>query len=152
MVDDIVRDLGYLTLGTRFKRLGERLQARTQVVIDDHGLAIPAAQFPFLAALDRLGALTIGELADAVGVTQPAATRTAAQLADAGYVTINVADEDQRRKAVALTGDGKKLVAMGKRKTWPKIEEEVRALCKRLDGSILQQLAMIEDRLAERER
>ena len=30
MVEDVVRALGYLTLGTRMKRIGERLQADTQ--------------------------------------------------------------------------------------------------------------------------
>jgi hypothetical protein len=29
MIPDIVRDLGHLTLGSRLKRLGERLQAHT---------------------------------------------------------------------------------------------------------------------------
>ena len=49
--EDVVGSLGYLALGTRLKRLGERMQGQTQRILDAHELAIPAGQFPFLAAI-----------------------------------------------------------------------------------------------------
>jgi DNA-binding MarR family transcriptional regulator len=149
VVEDVVRELGYLTLGSRLKRIGERLQAHTQRILEADGLAIPAGQFTFLAALDRLGALTIGELADSVGVTQPGATRAAAQLEEAGLVAITQAKDDQRRKSVALTAEGKRLVAAGKRTAWPLIERAVKDACRELEGPLLAQLAALEDALAE---
>jgi DNA-binding MarR family transcriptional regulator len=145
MVCDIVRALGHLTLGTRFKRLGERLQSQTQRILDAHRLPIQAAQFPFLAAIDRLEPLTVGELAEAVGVTQPGATRALAQLVDAGFVEIAQADDDQRRKAVRLTRQGSRLVEVGKREVWPRIEAAVQDACHKLSGSLLEQLAAFED-------
>src|SRR5688572_33506894 len=151
MVEDVVRGLGYLTLGTRFRRIGERLQARTQRILDAKDVGIPAAQFPFLAALDRLGPLTIGELAGAVGVTQPAATRAAQQLADAGHIAIGTAKDDMRRRSVMLTASGRQRVAAGKRKAWPLIEQAVREVCEDLDGPLLEQLAQLEARLGDRE-
>jgi DNA-binding MarR family transcriptional regulator len=147
-VEDVVRALGYLTLGTRFKRIGERLQAHTQRILDGHALAVPAGQFPFLAALDRSGPLTVGELAEAVGVTQPGATRAVGQLVEAGYLTITPAADDQRRKSVALSSRGKRLVAEGKRTAWPLVERAVRDLCRTLEGSLLDQLAALEDGLS----
>jgi DNA-binding MarR family transcriptional regulator len=148
MVEDIVRRLGYLTLGSRLKRLGERMQAHTQRILDAHGLSIQAAQFPFLAAIDRLGPSTIGQLADAVGGSQPGATRALAQLADAGYVAIETAPDDQRRKYVALTKQGRQLVETGKREVWPAIEAAVKDLCEAAEGALLDQLATLEDGLA----
>lgn len=148
MVDDIVRSFGYLTLGTRLKRLGERMQAHTQRILDAHEVAIQAAQFPFLAAIDRLGPLTVGELAAAVGVSQPGATRALAQLAAQGLIAITPARDDQRRKSVALTPPGKRLVDVGKRSVWPLIEGAVRELCGDRSGPLLAQLAAIEDDLA----
>ena len=53
MIEDIVKELGFLTLGTRFKRIGEALQAQTQALLAEHGIDMPAAHFPLLAALDR---------------------------------------------------------------------------------------------------
>ena len=150
MVDDVVRELGHLTLGTRLKRIGERMQAQTQRILDAHELPIQAAQFPFLAAIDRLGALTVGEIAEAVGVTQPGATRALAPLAEAGYVEIAPSSEDQRRKSVTLTRHGQKLVDAGKRDVWPVIDGAVKDACRGLAGTLLEQLAALEDGLEER--
>jgi len=148
MVEDVVRRLGHLTLGTRLKRLGERMQSQTQRILDAHELPIQAAQFPFLAAVDRLGPLTVGELAEAVGMTQPGATRALAQLAEEGFVEITSASDDQRRKRVTLTRQGKRLVEVGKRDVWPVIEAAVKDACRKLSGSLLEQLAALEDGIA----
>jgi DNA-binding MarR family transcriptional regulator len=147
MIPDIVRDLGHLTLGSRLKRLGERLQAHTQQILDACGLEIQAAQFTYLAAIDRMGPSTIGELAEAVGASQPGATRTLAQLADAGLVDIRTASEDQRRRTVVLAKRGRELVEAGKRDVWPVIEAAVRDLCAPAKGPLLAQLTALEDGL-----
>jgi DNA-binding MarR family transcriptional regulator len=149
MIEDVVRQLGHLTLGTRLKRIGERLQSQTQRILDAHEVPIQAAQFPFLAAVDRLGPLTVGELAGAVGMTQPGATRALAQLAEEGFVEITSASDDQRRKRVTLTRQGKRLVEVGKRDVWPVIEMAVKDACRKLSGSLLEQLAALEDGIGE---
>jgi DNA-binding MarR family transcriptional regulator len=149
MAEDVVRDLGHLALGTRLKRIGERLQAQTQRVLDAHELPIQGAQFPFLAAIDRLGPLTVGEMAEAVGVTQPGATRALGQLEAEGLVEITQARDDARRKSVTLTKQGKRLVEVGKRDVWPLIDAAVKETCRKLSGTLLEQLAGLEDALAD---
>jgi DNA-binding MarR family transcriptional regulator len=148
MVEDVVRSFGFLTLGTRMKRIGERLQADTQRIMDDLGAPLQASQYPFLAAIDQLGPLTIGELADAIGITQPGATRTVAQLVELRMLESEQAPDDQRRRIVSLTKEGKRLVANAKRDVWPRIRDAVADLCGDLDGPLLDQLAAIEDGLA----
>jgi DNA-binding MarR family transcriptional regulator len=135
-------------MGSRLRRIGERLQADTQQVIDEAGLGIQAGQYPFLAAVDRAGPLTIGELAQAVGITQPGATRTTGQLLELGYVDMRPAPDDQRRRLVSLTAKGQDLVDHSKKVIWPRIAAAVADLCGDLDGPILEQLAAIEDGLA----
>ncbi|AJD42025.1 MarR family transcriptional regulator [Rhizobium sp. SEMIA 4085] len=149
MVDDVVRTLGFLCMGSRFRRIGERLQADTQQIIEEYGIAIQAAQYPFLAALDRAGPLTIGELAQAVGITQPGATRTVSQLLELGLVDMQAAPDDQRRRLISLSRKGQELVDYSKQSVWPRISAAVADLCGDLNGPILAQLAAIEDRLAE---
>lgn len=147
MPHDIVKDFGYLTLGTRLRRLGEMVQANTQLIMQQHGIDLPAAHYPFLAAIDRNGPLTVGELADVIGISQPGATRTIGQLAEAGLLDLSVSDGDQRRKQVSLTKAGRDLVDYSTREVWPGVEAAVRNLCTDLDGSFLDQLASIEDGL-----
>lgn len=149
MVEDVVRALGMLTLGSRMRRIGERLQADTQAIMDELGVPIQAGQYPLLGAIDRLGPLAIGELAEAVGITQPGATRSLAQLADIGVVEARAAPDDQRRRVVSLTEKGQAIVDEGKRSVWPRIESAVTDLCGGLSGPLLDQLAAMEDGLAE---
>ena len=148
MVEDVVRTLGYLMLGTRMKRIGERLQANTQKVIDGFAVPVQAGQWPFLAALDRLGPVTVGELAEAIGITQPGATRTVAQLGRQDLVDIEPAADDQRRRIVSLSKKGRRVVAAAKLDIWPSVRDAVAELCDPLDGPLLQQLAALEDELA----
>jgi DNA-binding MarR family transcriptional regulator len=148
MVEDIVRKYGFLTLGSRLKRIGERLQADTQRIMAEMGVALQASQYPFLGALDRLGPLTIGELADAVGITQPGATRVVSQLMRLGLVKARQTMKDQRRRIVSLTKKGQALVDRSKREVWPRIECAVADLCGEFTGPLLDQLAALEDGLA----
>ena len=149
MVEDVVRSLGHLCLGTRMKRIGERLQGETQRILDSLEVPIQAGQYPLLGAIDRLGPLTVGELAEAIGITQPGATRAAAQLVKAGLLDMRPGSGDQRVRILSLTAMGRKIVDDAKRDVWPRIEAAVADLCAELSGPLLDQLAGLEDGLAE---
>lgn len=148
MVEDVVRALGFLCLGTRLRRIGERLQADTQRLLDELGVPVPSSQYPILAALDRLGPLTVGELAQAVGVAQPGVTRGLPRLVELGLIETTQPPDDQRRRIVALTVDGQRLVDVARRTVWPRVERAVADLCGDLSGPLLDQLNAIEDGLA----
>ncbi len=145
--DDLVRDFGYLTLGTRLKRIGERLQADVTRLSARLGLAIPAAHYPLLAVLARGGPASIGTLAKRIGVRQPAITRSVLQLRAAGLVDADAETGDQRVKTVRLTPAGRDLVAEAERLLWPAVEATARDLCEGLDGSFLERLDALEDAL-----
>lgn len=148
MVADVVKELGYLTLGTRLKRLGERLQAQTQVLLDEAGLDLPASYFPLIAALDRLGPLSVGELSEAVGITQPGVTRMLEKLQAEDLVRSAQSAEDGRVRKVALTAAGRQIIARAKRLAWPILEAAVAEACAHPSQSLLVLLAGLEEALA----
>jgi DNA-binding MarR family transcriptional regulator len=148
MVADVVKDLGYLTLGTRLKRLGERLQAQSQVLLDHAGLEIPASYFPLLAALDRLGALSVGELSEAVGITQPGVTRMLDKLQAEDLVKSAPSADDGRVRTIALTATGRQVIAKAKRLVWPMVEAAVADACAHPSHELLELLAKLEEALA----
>ena len=150
MVEDVVKELGHLSLGTRLKRIGEALQAQTQAVLAAHGFEQPAAHFPLLAALDRLGSLSVGELSLAVGVSQPVITRSLRGLEDDGLVQSATSTEDRRVRRVGLTRKGRGLVQRARGEAWPAIEAAVAQACADLKGDLLAQLDALEVALAER--
>ncbi len=150
MIEDVVKTLGHLSLGTRLKRIGETLQAQTQAVLAAHGFEQPAAHFPLLATLDRLGALSVGELSQAVGVSQPVITRSLRGLEGDGLVQSATSEEDRRVRRVGLSRKGRGLVQRAKREAWPAIEAAVAQVCADLKGDLLTQLAALEVALAEK--
>lgn len=146
-VRDVVKELGFLTLGTRFRRIGESLQAQTQQVLAASGMDLPAAHFPLLAALDRLGPLRVSELSLAVGVSQPVVSRSLLALEASGLVESAPVATDRRVRRVFLNRKGRALIQHAKRTVWPVVEASVAEACEALEGSLLDQLAALEDAL-----
>ncbi|MFO0740094.1 MAG: bifunctional helix-turn-helix transcriptional regulator/GNAT family N-acetyltransferase [Labilithrix sp.] len=150
MPPDLVAELGFLFLGSRLKRLAERLQADAAKVHKAMGIDAQPAEVALLAALDRFGPLTVSGAVEALGISQPAVTRTATGLVDRGLIASESSDEDQRQRTLKLTRTGRALVAKAKKAAWPAIDGAVSALCAPLEGSLLDQIAGLERQLTER--
>jgi DNA-binding MarR family transcriptional regulator len=146
---DVVKELGFLTLGTRFKRIGESLQAQAQTLLARNGMDIPAALHPLLAALDRLGPLGVGELSQAVGVSQPVVSRSLLGLEASGLVESTPVAADRRVRRVRLSRKGRELVRHAKSAVWPLIDAAVAQACRSLKGSLLEQLSALEAALEQ---
>ncbi len=147
--EDLVRKLGYLTLGSRFKRLGERLQADVARLFSAQGEEVGTGLLPTLNALAVNGALTVGGLAETLGVAQPGITRNLAQLSALGLVKSAKPSGDRRQRTVSLTRKGAELSARTERNLWPAVERAVAEICEGLEGPLLRQLDAIEKALDE---
>ena len=119
MATDILDELGPVFLGSRLKRLAERMQAGAARIIADAGLELQPAQAPLLAALER-GPMTVGELVETVGSSQPAVTRAAGQLVAMGLVR-SERGADQRRRTLSLTPAGEAAMARFRLLVWPRV-------------------------------
>ena len=149
MAPDILVDLGHLFLGSRLKRLAERLQTDAGKIIKEAGLPIQPAQFPLLAALDRYGPLTVSAAAEALGVSQPGVTRSATSLVELGLVRSTKDGADGRQTTLTLTPAGKRLMAKAKKVIWPTVDRAVADMCAPLSGTLLEQLTGLETQLAK---
>lgn len=145
-MSDVIRDMGAGFLGSRLKRLGERMQAGAARVITGAGLEVQPAHMPLLVALDSR-ALTIGQLVQAVGISQPGVTRGVGQLVDMGLVRAETGS-DQRHRTISLTDDGAAAIARAKLFVWPQVTEAVDRLLAGRSDELLAILADVEDALA----
>ncbi len=150
MAGDLLKERGNLFLGSRLKRLAERLQGDVVLVAERAGLPIQPSQYPLLATLDRYGPQTIGELTQAMELSQPTVTRSVSRLAEMGLIEVSRVRRDQRHKTISLTAAGEAALETSKRLVWPQIEAAVAEVTEGLSGSLLDQIAAIEHRLAER--
>lgn len=146
MSADILRELGPVLLGSRLKRLAERMQASAARVLAEAGLELPPALAPLLAALER-GPMPVGGLVEAVGWSQPGVTRGAGQLVALGLVRAE-RGKDQRRRTLSLTPAGEAAMARIRLLVWPRVDRAVAGLLDGLSGPLLDQIAGIEEALA----
>ena len=150
MVPDILAEHGILFLGSRLKRLADRMQADAIEVLERLELGVQPSQITLLAALDRFGPLSVGDAVEALGISQPAVTRLAASLLDAGLISADRTAHDQRQKTLELTANGRELVTRIQSTLWPPVRAAAEALTADLSGSFLQQVERLEANLARR--
>lgn len=145
-----IRNRQHLFLGSRLKRLAERMQTDVLLVAQQAGIPIQPGQYPLLVILEQHGATPIGALARAMQMSQPAITKSAGKLEEAGLVTIGRGDTDRRQSTVALSPAGREALDRSKRDVWPSVEAAVKEVTEDLSGSFLDQIAMIEARMEAR--
>lgn len=146
MATDILQDLGPIFLGSRLKRLGERLQVGAARILADAGLDVQPTHMPLLAALEH-APLTIGQLVQSVGASQPGVTRGIAQLVDLGLVQ-TAPGSDQRQRTISLTPAGTAAMARARLLVWPRIEAAVEILCGGETAALLARITAVEAALA----
>jgi DNA-binding MarR family transcriptional regulator/N-acetylglutamate synthase-like GNAT family acetyltransferase len=144
---DVVAQMGPSFLGSRLKRLGERMQASAGSLVAAAGLNLQPGQMAVLAAL-RTGPMSVGQLAEACGASQPGITRTVGQLRQVGIV-VDTHSTDQRSRVVELSPEGQAAVAVLTRDIWPRVGMAAEQLLAQLDGDFLHHLSVIEAALAE---
>jgi len=96
-------------LGTQLRHLIELLDDGVSQANDYAGLNYRPRYTPVMKALAG-AALTIGQLADAARISQPAATQTVAVMARDGLVDVAAGEADARQRVVALSASGRALL------------------------------------------
>jgi len=107
----IYASAGELMIGSRLKRLGERIFSEIGRVYKELGIAFEPAWFPVFFLLQEHNSMTIHALARAMGVTDPAASQFARKLLDRDLVSVSGLPEDKRQRIITLTPAGLSLLA-----------------------------------------
>ena len=150
MAADVIIEQEQLFLGSRLKRLAERMQADVVRVAERAGLNIQPSQYPLLVTLDSQGPQTISALTEALGFSQPTITRAVARLVELELVQVDRLHRDQRHKTISLTDAGLRAMERSKLLVFPRVEAAVRDMSKDLSGTLLEQIGALERCLAER--
>lgn len=148
-MSDVVRERSALFLGSRMKRLAERMHGEVVRLVEVAGLPLQPSHMPILATLDVEGPQTIGRLTEALQLAQPTVTRSLARLVELDLVEVSRRHRDQRQKTISLTPSGRATLDRAKVLVWAPIEAAVNEMVADLDGPLLHLLDQLEDRLAE---
>lgn len=144
---DLLASYGVGFLGSRLKRLAERMQADAAEVARSLDLPVQPAQMALLMTLRLHGPISVGELAERLQVAQPTVTRAVGTLGD--FVEARRAVGDQRTRRLALTPKGEALLDRIQSELLPRIDPAAASLLEGLSGDFMQDLTKVEERLAQ---
>jgi len=96
-------------LGTQLRHLLELLDGAVQAAYIEAGIDTRPRYTPVFRALAEQEPCTLGQIATAAGITQPAATQTIALMVKDGLVSARPAPDDARQRLVRLTKKGREL-------------------------------------------
>jgi len=146
-VADVLALEGAVMLGSRLKRLAERLQAGAERIAADCGLPTQPSQMPLLTALYRNGPMTVGDAVQALGISQPAVTRILSRLVEMELVETSRDANDQRAKTISLSPAGVAAMELAATVLWPRLRAAVDEVCDA--PALLALVAATERALAE---
>ena len=98
------------TYGTQLRHLIELLDGAVSTAYDKAGLDYRPRYTPVMRSLMAHEPATIGAIAEAAGITQPAATQTIALMIKDGLISSESGARDGRQKMIRLTPQGRALI------------------------------------------
>ena len=105
-MSDYLQDLGYLALGSRLKRLSEKLATSVAEIYKAEGMDFEPRWFPVFRLLADRGSMSVTDIALAIGITHPAVNQIAAELEKASLIKATVNVDDRRKRMLKLTKKG----------------------------------------------
>jgi DNA-binding MarR family transcriptional regulator/GNAT superfamily N-acetyltransferase len=144
---DFIRDLNLLALGSRLRRVSDRIMAAGSDVYRLREIPFNPRWFPVYRVLADHGPLSVGETANALGLTHAAVSQHASALKKRGVVSSCKDQRDERRTVLSLSDEGRELLST-LRPVWDDLEEALREIVDFAGIDILAALDGIEDALA----
>lgn len=148
MTNDFLDELAELALGSRLKRLSERLIADAAQVYKYCGHDVQPKWFTLLALLDKKNQVSIVDAAQFLGLTQPAISQFAKELIAKGLVITTLSDTDSRKKYLSLTEQGKAIVC-AMQPMWQAVDSAAKQLCNEAGEGFLELIQKFEKSLSQ---
>lgn len=105
---EFLREMGGAALGAWLRRLSDRIDREAARVYAEAGIEFEQRWFGALNQLALNGAMSVGELAQALGVTHVAVSQTRRSLEDAGLITAETDATDRRSRRLRLSLEGQR--------------------------------------------
>lgn len=108
---DFYAKTGPMALGSRLRRLSERLTDQAGAIYALYGNDLQPKWFPVFYVLAESGERSITDIAQAIGHSHASVSQIAGELETKGYIREKRGKEDGRKRFITLTAKGKVLAA-----------------------------------------
>lgn len=139
---DYVASMQGSALGARLRRLSAAIDADAGRIYEAQGVRFEQRWFGVINQLALNGPMSVGMLADALGVSHPSVSETRQSLERAGLVEAVTDPQDARRRILALSAQGNALVER-LRPMWNRFDVVARQLDEEA-GGVVEALARLE--------
>lgn len=146
---DFLDELGELALGSRLKRLSERLATDGAQVYKACGHDVQPKWFPLLALLHRQQQASVVDASCLLGLTQPAISQFAKELTKQGLIVSTPSKHDSRRKFLSLSDTGIECVSQ-MLPMWQAVDLAAKQLCSESGEAFFKALQGLEQALNRR--
>lgn len=147
--NDYFDELGEVALGSRLKRLSDRIMGDALDVYKHMGQDIQPKWFTLISLLHEKKAVSVMEASEFLGLTQPCISQFSKELIKKGLVKANPDANDLRRKILSLTPKGKR-----KYKSMEPVRKAVRIaakeLCDEVEHDFYQAIKQFEKALTKK--
>ncbi len=110
MSNDKMQGFGNLSLGSRLKRLSDRMMQDVTAIYQAHGIPLNPSFFPLFNLLLQQGAMSVTEAAEHLGVSHPAVSKIAKKMMEEGWLNKQPDPRDERRQQLFLTDQSGQLL------------------------------------------
>lgn len=109
-MSDILTQAGAAALGSRFRRLAEKLVMQSQQVYQNYDVPMEPSWFPVIYSLIKASPQSVGSIAEQTGQSHPFISKTVAQLKKAGLIETQPSSEDKRVQLLTLSPGGQAML------------------------------------------
>lgn len=107
MEEDFVKELGYLSLASRLKRISDTMIHSGRQMYKELHWDIEPNWFLVFLALEKYGSLSVTDIANKLQFSHPSVITIVNKMTKAGYVESSKCAEDGRRQWITLTDKAK---------------------------------------------
>jgi DNA-binding MarR family transcriptional regulator/GNAT superfamily N-acetyltransferase len=146
---DFFDEVGELGLGSRLKRLSDRVMADAGKIYKHFGVDMEPRWFPLLSLLNHEKEIGVVEASVRLGVSQPAISQFAKEMKDRGLLAVKRDAQDSRKRNLALTEEGHALIKRIQ-PMWKAVRSAAEELCQEADPRFFESLKKFEKAMDQR--
>lgn len=146
---DFLKDLGALALGSRLRRLTERLAQDVSQIYRELDIDFEPRWFPVYYLLSQKAPLGVVDIARILEVSHPAVNQIAGEMINHGLVHALKDDTDKRKRLLALTEAGLAMQPV-MREIWAGVHQAVQSVLEETDSQLLADINNFETAVSER--
>lgn len=129
-MSDVLTQAGAAALGSRFRRLAEKLVMQSQQVYRHYDVPMEPSWFPVIYSLMQASPQSVGSIAEQTGQSHPFISKTVAQLKKAGLIETQPSAEDKRVQLLTLSAQGLAML--------PALKQQIEHIGRALDMALNQ--------------